>query len=122
MEAVKASRSKMEEKFRDFGKQVDRMIERVRGLTDEELEPAVRAEVEVWRSLVDDLRVQATLGKMEARERVEPLVDRVTEAVAGLRHRLDGIFDVDEGEELESSLVDSFKSLRDEILKAEELQ
>ena len=43
----------------------------------------------VWKALVDDLRVQIELGKMEARERVEPLVDRVAEAVAGARHRLE---------------------------------
>ena len=122
MGTVETTQGNIEARFRDLGKRVDRMIERVRGFTDQEVEPAVRSEVEVWKALVDDFRLQMRLGKMEAIERVEPIIDRLQEALDEVRRRLDGIFESDEMEELDEALVDTFKSLREEIKRAEELR
>lgn len=91
--------------------------------TRKDLSRAFGEELDVWKARLGELEVQATLGRMEARDRLEPfmeridlLIDRIRKDVEELAHA-----EVIDEEDLANHVQTSMNELRREIDAAEEL-
>ena len=88
----------------------------------EALITALRAELDVWKGRLEELRVQADLGRMELRDRLTIIADRLDEAIGAIRRDIREIEergDVAAG--LEPAVGKEMRSLRREFETAEEL-
>lgn len=112
----------MEERLATLGRSVDRLIEEIRGVKREDVQPRLEEEVAVWKQMLDEARVQAELGRMEARDRFEPLFGQLETISSELEHRFDDLRRTKEWDELEGSLRESLTSLRRDIATSEEFE
>ena len=88
----------------------------------EALANAFHDELDVWKARLDDLKVQADLGRMEVRDQISPLIRRLDNAILNLRHdvqRIGGSGDLTS--DVKASVEDRMKTLRREIELAEEM-
>lgn len=57
---------------------------------DDLRESLAQAQLDQWEGRLEDLELQATLGGMELRDRVEPILERGRKQLADARRTLDG--------------------------------
>ena len=83
----------------------------------EELEQSsVDAKLEEWQSKIDDLKVQARLGRMDASDEVKSSLDRLNDTWSGVRDRLDQF--VSDGRTATDSLAGGLRSAGKELREA----
>lgn len=75
----------------------------------------LRGELDRWRARLDELRLQANLGKMEARDRLDDLEQRLQPAYQTATRRLSEV--VDDGKEEARVLAKSLQAGWKELLE-----
>ena len=88
----------------------------------EAIAAALGAERDVWKARLEELRVQAELGRMEIRDRIKAIADRIDDLTAHVRqdiHEVEERNDI--SHEVESAVKKEMHTLRREIEKADEL-
>ena len=91
--------------------------------TREDLVEALHKELDVWKARLDELDVQATLGRMELRDRIAPTLRRVEAKLDRIRRDVQELSEaevVDE-EELGYSIKKSMTGLRRDIEEVDEM-
>lgn len=78
--------------------------------------------VDGLKRLLDEARVQAELARMEARDRLEPLVHKVEQLADQVDERFADVRSTREWDELEGSLRNALSSLRRELSDCDELK
>ena len=92
-------------------------------VTRDDVIAALRAELDIWKARLDELVVQAALGRMELRDRVAPLLRRVDAELTRIRkdvEELEKVEVVDE-EELGYSIRKSMAGLRRDIEEIDQM-
>lgn len=79
----------------------------------------VEATLEAWRARVDNLRVQASLGRMDARDDVETSIEEAESTLGVVRRRLGAL--LDEADDVRGALVEGLRSARSDLSSAVEL-
>jgi chromosome segregation ATPase len=110
-------------------KRIDKQLAAARAQIDQDLATtrkdfaeAVRAELEVWKKRVQELDVQAALGRMELRDRVRPVIDRIEVHLARIRRDIEKLeADAPDEETTTASIQTSMKDLRKEIKAVDEI-
>jgi hypothetical protein len=72
---------------------IDQLQRRIDDLEQEQdalRESVAQAQLEQWEGRLEDLEVQATLGGMELRDRIEPIIEQGRQQLAEARRALDG--------------------------------
>lgn len=117
METIEA-RTSAEETLRLLGRRIDT----VRARIEADIIHPLRGEIAVWHLLLDEMQVQARLGAMESRDRVDALVNSLRLRIEDMKSAFEdlGTRRADQGmrEELESQLA----GLRAEIDAAPEFR
>lgn len=92
--------------------------------TRKDLSDAVREELDVWKARLEELRVQTSLGRMEVRERLEPVIERVDLSLERIRKHVDRLTNAEvvDADDLERSVREALRELRREMDAATELQ
>ena len=91
--------------------------------TREDLVEALHKELDVWKVRLEELDVQAALGRMELQDRLAPIVRRVDATLARVRRDVEELAEaeiVDE-EELGYSIQKAMTDLRKEIEEVDEM-
>lgn len=98
-------------------------IDRDVAVTRKDFIDALRAELDVWKARLQELDVQAALGRMEVRDRLNPVLRHIESELAGIKKDVEALAETDSGgeEALTRSIERSMKSLRKEIETADEL-
>jgi len=81
---------------------------------------AVEAELDVWRGRLEELNLQKTLGTMELRDRVTPVLERASLAMEQAKRAMQDLSEDDFEEGLTKSIQERLGELRSEITTAEE--
>jgi type I site-specific restriction endonuclease len=91
--------------------------------TRQDLAEAFREELDVWKARLEELDVQATLARMDLRDRVAPILRRVDAKLSHIRKDVEDLAEgeiVDE-EGLSLSIQESMAGLRAEIEEVDEM-
>lgn len=91
--------------------------------TRDDLVEALRKELDVWRARVGELNVQAALGRMEAGDRLAPLLHRVEAELSRIHRDVEALAkaEVVDEEELGYSIKKSMVGLRKDIEEVDEM-
>lgn len=99
------TKTSAEETLRLLGRRIDT----VRARIEADIIHPLRGEMAVWHLLLDEIQVQARLGAMESRDRVDPLVNRLRLRIEDMKDAIEdfGARKADQRmrEELESQLA-----------------
>lgn len=79
----------------------------------------VEARLDAWQARLDALRVQAHLGELDARDRVDPVVERLEERLDAARSRLQALRL--EARDVWTALEEAYASARAELAAGREL-
>ncbi len=99
--------------------EVKQEVHELRGLLVQLGRETVEAMLEAWRARVDNLRVQATLGRMDAHDDVEASIEEAESTLGGVRRRLGAL--LDEAGDVRGALVEGLRSARSDLSSAVEL-
>lgn len=84
---------------------------------------AVEAEIDVWKGRMEELEVQATLGRMEIRDHLGPMLRLIDGNLAAVKNDIEALKDADVIDEkgLARSVQESMNTLRWEWDRADEI-
>lgn len=88
----------------------------------EEFTDTVAAELEAWRTRIDDLRLQAQLARMDTQDELEPVVKAMLRRRSELEHRLGDLREAtdDTWQSIRGDLTDGLAQLRRSLHAANE--
>ena len=86
------------------------------------VEQQLEEEMTIWRGELDELKVQAHLGTMEAKDKMQPYIDQLDEKLAKAKKDWQDFGEASEGawQELSKGLKLSFKAIQQSAEKAKE--
>jgi hypothetical protein len=99
--------------------EVKQEVRELRGLLVQFGRETVEATLEAWRARVDNLRVQASLGRMDAHDDVEASIEQAETTLGTARRRLDAL--LDEADDVRGALAEGLRSARSDLSAAVEL-
>lgn len=87
---------------------------------DADLRAQVEEQLAKWRTWIDELVVQADLGRMDVREDLKDLVARLENSYLALKNQAEKLLDrgQDRGEQVQKGVTGAAGDLRDGITKA----
>lgn len=105
--------STMEERLAEIGAGIDRLIAKTE---HSDFIQSLREELQVWREWLDEVRVQASLGSMEARDRIALASKTIEKLHSKVDQRLQAIDESVEPlpglkEEVQEELVEAKKDI-----------
>jgi chromosome segregation ATPase len=99
--------------------EVKQEVHELRGLLTQLGRETVEATLEAWRARVDNLRVQARLGRMDVQDDVEASIDEAESTLGAVRRRLGAL--LDEADDVRGALVEGLRSARSDLSSAVEM-
>lgn len=99
--------------------EVKHEVQELRGLLAQLGRETVEAMLEAWRARVDNLRVQARLGRMDAHDDVEASIEEAESTLGAVRRRLGAL--LDEADDVRGALVEGLRSARSDLSSAVEM-
>lgn len=99
--------------------EVKQEVQELRGLLVQLGRETVEATLEAWRARVDNLRVQARLGRMDAHDDVEASIEEAETTLGAVRRRLGAL--LDEADDVRGALVEGLRSARSDLSSAVEM-
>lgn len=115
METVEAKTS-AEETLRLLGRRIDT----ARARLEADIMHPLRGELAVWHILLDEFQVQARLGTMEARDRIEPLVNTLRMRIEDVKEALEQLGSRNADQAMKEELQSQLAGLKAEIDAAPE--
>ena len=110
------ARSSAEETLQLLGRRIDT----VRARIEAGIIHPLRGEMAVWHLLLDEIQVQARLGAMEARDRIDPMVNTLRLRIEDLREVLEDLGSRNMDEAMKKELQSQLAGLKAELESAPE--